>query len=113
MSSTKHGWQNKLEQWKYRAKQQIFGTEDIEESAEPIELSAVMLEKCKIMAEAEQTTVNDVVQQILEHYWLQRSNELSTPISREHIDRNPIFLLDALAHRNFKPFGVGESHYDQ
>ncbi|MCR8631720.1 hypothetical protein [Paenibacillus radicis (ex Xue et al. 2023)] len=109
MSTTKRVWQKQLEHWKHKANHLISGTEEIDER---IELSPVMLEKCKVLAEDKQTTVDDVVQQILEQYWLQRTNELSTPISREHIDRNPIFLLDALAHRNFKPFGVGENNYE-
>ncbi|MFD0679861.1 MULTISPECIES: hypothetical protein [unclassified Paenibacillus] len=109
MSTTKRVWQKKLEHWKHKANHLISGTEEIDER---IELSPVILEKCKVLAEDKQTTVDDVVQQILEQYWLQRTNELSTPISREHIDRNPIFLLDALAHRNFKPFGVGENNYE-
>ncbi|MDF2963550.1 MAG: hypothetical protein K0S39_5285 [Paenibacillus sp.] len=110
MSTTKQVWQKQLERWKHKANHFISGTGEIDES---VELSPVMLEKCREMAEAGNTTVDEVVHQILEQYWLQRDNELSTPISREHLERNPLFQLDALAQRNFKPFGVEEISYEQ
>jgi hypothetical protein len=80
---------------------------------ERIELDPVLLEKCKQLADAEDTTLNDVVHHILEQYWNQRTNELSIPISREHIERNPLFLLDSLTERNFKPFGREDNSYEQ
>ncbi|TDF99726.1 hypothetical protein [Paenibacillus piri] len=105
MSNTMRGWQKQFERLKDKANHLIAGTEEIDVS---VELSPVMLEKCKELASAGQMTVNEVVHQILEQYWIQRSQELSIPISREQIERNPLFLLDALADRNFRPFAAEE-----
>ncbi|PZE21749.1 hypothetical protein [Paenibacillus xerothermodurans] len=108
MSITKVNLQNKLERWKQMASQLISGSE---ETSHSIELDPAILDKCRLAAEERQTTVNHIVNEILEQHWLKKNNELPTMISREQMDRNPLFLLDALTQRELKPFG--ETQYEQ
>lgn len=114
MGETKRLLQRRLEHWRNAAAQLIGGTEEpeenesfIEEAQESrfIELDPALHARCKQLAEAQRTTVDAVVQQMVEHYWASRSSELITPISREQLERNPLLQLDALSKRNFRPFG--------
>jgi hypothetical protein len=100
MSITKQLLHNKLERWKHAANQLISGTE---EDVQSIELAPDTIEKCRLLAEERNTTVNEVVNSILEQHWQNKGMELTIPISREQLERNPLFLLDSLTSRNFRP----------
>lgn len=121
MGQTKRLLQRRLEHWRTTAAQWIGGTEDDESIEEPsspvqeteeakdearwIELKPAVYERCKTLAEAQRTTVDKIVHQIIEQYWASRSGDLMTPISREQQERNPLLQLDALSKRNFRPMG--------
>jgi NRPS condensation-like uncharacterized protein len=111
MSISKQILQNKLERWKQAVNQLISGNEETEtESVQTIELNSEMMQKCNLLAAEQQTTINEVVNNILNQYWHQKNNQLSVPISREQLERNPLFELDSLAQRNFRFFG--ETNYE-
>lgn len=110
MGNSKRLLQRRLEQWKSAATQFIAGPEETEDESS-LELDPVLLEKCQQMADSQQVTVNEIVNQIVEQYWTHKSSELLVPISREQLDRNPLLYLDALSERNINLYG--DTKYEQ
>ncbi|WP_282935258.1 hypothetical protein [Paenibacillus sp. RC67] len=111
MGNSKRLLQRRLEQWKSAATQFIAGPEEAEEDELSLELDPVLLAKCQQMADTQQVTVNEILNQIVEQYWTLKSSELLVPISREQLDRNPLLYLDALSERNINLYG--DTKYEQ
>ncbi|MFC6228343.1 hypothetical protein ACFQI7_11040 [Paenibacillus allorhizosphaerae] len=101
MSNSKQFMQGQLRRWKSAASQLISSGEPTYE-LENLELENDIYDKCKQMAEAEQTTVSAVVHYILEQYFAGRSHELMVQATMEQKEKNPLLQLDALVKRNEK-----------
>ncbi|WP_079909297.1 hypothetical protein [Paenibacillus sp. 32352] len=110
MGNAKRLLQRRLDQWKNAATQFIAGPEEVEEEPS-LELDPELLAKCRQMADAQQVTVSEIVNQIVEQYWTLKSNELLVPISREQLARNPLLYLDGLSERSINLYG--DTQYEQ
>lgn len=78
-----------------------------------IELEPEYYEKCRQMAEAQNTTVSAAVHYMIEQYFAGRTHETLFQATVEQKDRNPLLQLDALTKRKV-PFTPEEAQeYDR
>ncbi|MHC2206866.1 hypothetical protein ACVLD2_001049 [Paenibacillus sp. PvR052] len=90
--------QNQLKKWKSAAAGLISSEGEVMET-HAIELEPEYYEKCRQMAEAQNTTVSAVVHYMIEQYFAVGSHKSLYQATAEQKDKNPLLQLDALTKR--------------
>lgn len=112
MSSSKEFMQSQLRKWKSAASQLISTEGEAVETA-AIELEPEVYDKCRRMAEAEQTTVSAVVHYMIDQYFAVRSHEMTFQATMEQKEKNPLLQLDSLTKRKERYTGEEVQSYDR
>jgi len=104
MSSSKDFMHNQLKKWKDAANQFIGhdqdGTREMPDDAiTAVELQPEYYEKCRQLAEAQNTSVSAVVHYLLKQQLLLRGQERIAKVNSLQIENNPLLALDGLTGR--------------
>ena len=104
MSNSKDFMQNQLKKWKDAANQFI-GHDNQDGAHEPldesltVELQPEYYEKCRQLAEAQNTSVAAVVHYLLKQQLLLKGQERIAKVNTLQIESNPLLALDGLTGR--------------
>ncbi|MGF9710956.1 hypothetical protein [Paenibacillus naphthalenovorans] len=98
MNNSKDFVKNQLNKWKNAAAGLLSsGGEAMDTHA--VELEPEYYEKCRQMAEVQNTTVSAVVHYMIEQYFAGRSQDTLFQTTADQKDKNPLLQLDALIRR--------------
>jgi hypothetical protein len=95
MNNSKDFVQSQFKKWKSAASSLISNEDEPVEST-IVELEPEYYQKCRQLAEAQNTTVASVVHYILEQQFAVRASERIYQASVEQVEKNPLLALDGL-----------------
>jgi len=104
MSNSKLFMQNQLRKWKDAASQLIASEheEEIVGQAMAVELAPDYYERCRKLAEAQNTTVTAVVHYMLKQQLALQGEDHAFKTTAVQLENNPLLALDALTGRKGK-----------
>ncbi|MEK8132782.1 hypothetical protein WMW72_33370 [Paenibacillus filicis] len=95
MNNSKDFVQSQFKKWKSAASSLILNEDGADEGT-LVELEPEYYQKCRQLAEAQNTTVASVVHYILEQQFAIRAGERIYQASVEQVEKNPLLALDGL-----------------
>ncbi|SDD42723.1 hypothetical protein SAMN02799630_03467 [Paenibacillus sp. UNCCL117] len=101
MNNSKDFVQSQFKKWKSAASSLILNEEGGTEHT-MVELEPEYYEKCRQLAEAQNTTIASVVHYILEQQFAVRAGERLHQASAMQLEKNPLLALDGLTGRREK-----------